>query len=71
MFACWHTSFQVETHSKNERGVKNQLENTEEKEEILLSPVTKTPTPTEQSRKQRDNIKTPPKLWLHNHCGPT
>ena len=33
----------------------------EKKEEIWLSPVTKTPTPTEQSKKQRDNIKTPPK----------
>ena len=29
----------------------------EKKEEIWLSPVTKTPTPTEQSKKQRDNIK--------------
>ena len=43
----------------------------EKKEEIWLSPVTKTPTPTEQSIKQRDNIKTPPKIWLHNYCGPT
>ena len=32
------------------------------KEEIWLNPVTKTPTPTEQSKKQRDNIKTPPKI---------
>ena len=32
----------------------------EKKEEIWLNPVTKTPTPTEQSKKQRDNIKTPP-----------
>ena len=29
----------------------------EKKEDIWLSPVTKTPTPTEQSKKQRDNIK--------------
>ena len=29
----------------------------EKKEEIWLSPATKTPTPTEQSKKQRDNIK--------------
>ena len=36
----------------------------EKKEEIWLCPVTKTPTPTEQSKKQRDNIKTPPKTWL-------
>ena len=34
------------------------------KEEIWLSPVTKTPTPTEQSKKQRDNIKTPPKTLI-------
>ena len=27
------------------------------KEEILLSPVTKAPTPTEKSKKQRDNMK--------------
>ena len=36
----------------------------EKKEEIWLSPVTKTPTPTEQSKKQRDNIKTPPKTFI-------
>ena len=29
----------------------------EKKEEIWLSPVAKTPTPTEQSKKQHDNIK--------------
>ena len=29
----------------------------EKKKEIWLSPVTKTPTPTEQSKKQQDNIK--------------
>ena len=29
-----------------------------------LTPVTKTPTPTEQSKKQRDNIKTPPKTLI-------
>ena len=29
----------------------------EKKEEIWLNPVTKTHTPTEQSKKQRDNIK--------------
>ena len=36
----------------------------EKKEEIWLSPVTKTPTPTEQSKKQRDNMKTPPKTLI-------
>ena len=45
----------------------------EKKEEIRLSPVTKTPTPTEQSKKQRDNIKTPPKTLitqlLRTHLG--
>ena len=39
----------------------------EKKEDTWLSPVTETPTPTEQSKKQRDNIKTTPK----NYCGPT
>ena len=34
------------------------------KEEIWLNPVTKTPTPTEQSKKQRNNIKTPPKTLI-------
>ena len=34
------------------------------KEEIWLSPVTKTPTPTEQSKKQRDNIKPPAKTLI-------
>ena len=29
----------------------------EKREEIWLSPVTKAPTPTEKSKKQRDNIK--------------
>ena len=40
-------------------------------EDIWLSPVTKTSTPTEKSKKQRDNIKRHQKLWLHNDCGPT
>ena len=43
----------------------------EKKEEIWLNPVTKTHTPTKQSKKQRDNIKTPPKTLVHNYCGPT
>ena len=34
------------------------------KEEIWLSHVTKTPAPTEQSKKRRDNIKTPPKTLI-------
>ena len=36
----------------------------EKKEEIWLSPVTKTPTPIEKSKKQRDNIRTPPKTLI-------
>ena len=32
-----------------------------EKEEIWLSPMTKAPTSTEKSKKQRDNTQTPPK----------
>ena len=34
------------------------------KEEIWLSPMTKAPTPTEKSKKQRDNTKTPPKTSI-------
>ena len=33
----------------------------EKKEDIWLSPKTKAPTPTEKSKKQRDNKNTPPK----------
>ena len=35
-----------------------------EKEEICLSPMTNAPTLTEKSKKQRDNIKTPPKILI-------
>ena len=31
--------------------------------------MTKAPTLTEKSKKQRDNTKTPPKLRLHNDLG--
>ena len=34
------------------------------KEEIWLSPITKAPTPTEKSKKQRDNTKTPPNISI-------
>ena len=34
------------------------------KEEIWLGPMTKAPTPTEKSKKQRDNTKTPPKTSI-------
>ena len=37
-------------------------------QEILLSPVAKAPTPTEKSKKQRDNIKMLQKLRLYNYC---
>ena len=44
----------------------------EKKEEIWLSPMTKAPTPTEKSKKQRDNTKKRhQKLRLHIDCGPT
>ena len=33
--------------------------------------MTKTPTVTDKSKKQRDNTKTPLKLRLHDDCGPT
>ena len=35
------------------------------------SVLSKAPTATEKYKKQRDNTKTPPKLRLHNDCGPT
>ena len=35
------------------------------KEEIWLSPMTKAPTPTEKSKKQLDNTKTPPKTSIY------
>ena len=38
--------------------------NEEKKEEIWLSLMTKAPTPTEKSKKQRDNTKTPPKTSI-------
>ena len=41
------------------------------KEDIWLSPMKEAPTPTEKSKKQRDNIKTPPKIWLQKDWGPT
>ena len=43
------------------------------KEEICFSPMTKTPSPTENTKKKkRDNIKKrQQKLRLHNDCGPT
>ena len=41
------------------------------KEQIWLSRMTKAPSPTEKSKKQCENTKTLPKLWLHNDCGPT
>ena len=46
-----------------------------EKEEIWLSPLTKATTPTEKSKKQCENTKTPPKtsitqrLRTDNWCG--
>ena len=43
----------------------------EKKEEILLRLMKKAPTPTENSKKQSDNTKTPPKLRLNNDCGLT
>ena len=43
----------------------------EKKEDIWLSPMTKAPTPTEKSKKQSNNTKTPPKIRLHNDCGLT
>ena len=54
-------------------GVEQYLFQLEEKKtDIWLSPMTKAPTPTEKSKKQRDNIKKHhQKLWLHNYCGPT
>ena len=36
----------------------------EKKEGIWLGPMTKTPTPTEKSKKQRENTKTPPQTSI-------
>ena len=36
----------------------------EKKEAMWLSPMTKAPSYTEKSKKQRDNIKTPPKTLI-------
>ena len=41
------------------------------KEEIWISPMTKAPSLTEKSKKQRDNTKTRPKHRLHNDYGLT
>ena len=41
------------------------------KEEIWLSPLTKATSPTEKSKKQCENTKTPQKIRLPNDCGPT
>ena len=41
----------------------------EKREKIWLSPLTKAPTPTEKSKRHRDNIKNATKnLRLHNDC---
>ena len=38
----------------------------------LLTSMTKAPTPTEKSKKQRDNTKNHHQnIRLHNDCGPT
>ena len=44
----------------NVQGRYIKLQYKEKKEEIWLSPMTKAPTPTEKSKKQRDNTKTLP-----------
>ena len=54
-FTRWNAQ-RVRTHNSMRR----------KKEEIWLSPMTKVPTLTEKSKKQRDNTKTLPKLGLHN-----
>ena len=41
------------------------------KKEIWLSPLTKTPTPTENSKTNRQHKNATKKLRLHNDCGPT
>ena len=35
-----------------------------EKDDLWLNPMTKVPTATEKSKKQRDNTKTPPKTSI-------
>ena len=48
-----------------------EIDSSEKKEQIWLSPMTKAPTPTEKSKKQRDNTQRHQKLRLHDDCGPT
>ena len=38
-------------------------------EDFRLRPMTKAPKPTEKSKQQSDNTKTPSKLQLHNDWG--
>ena len=54
---CWY--FQID-----DRRCIRQIHNKWKKEEIWLSPMTKAPTPTEKSKKQRENTKTPPKTSI-------
>ena len=44
---------------------------TREKGRDLTQSYDRNPSPTEKSKKQRHNTKTPPKIRLHNDCGPT
>ena len=66
-FKCPWISENAETRIMTEKSLQ------EKKEEIWLSPMTKSPTPTEKSKKQRDNTKTPPKTsitqWLRTDLG--
>ena len=54
--ACDLRSTLVELESRGQKRKKKRYDS--------ISPVTKTPTPTEQFKKQRDNIKTPPKTLI-------
>ena len=49
------------------------VEEKRKKEEIWLSPMTKAPTPTEKSKKRRDNTKITTKNfdYTKNNIGPT
>ena len=44
---------------------------TDKKEEILLSPMTKAPTPKEMSKGQRQHKQRHKKVRLNSGCGPT
>ena len=50
---------------------KSLIHTTGKKEKDLTLSYDTSPFTDRKSKEQRDNTKTPPKLGLHNDCGPT